>query len=66
MWSRLARLATVILAYSLAGARAAESKGISVSLRVKWPGTSILLEAAEFLVCAAACHIRCVTCCSRA
>ncbi len=27
-----------------------EPKGVTVSLRVKWPGTSVLLEAAEFLV----------------
>ena len=27
-----------------------EPKGVSVSLRVKWPGTSVLLEATEFLV----------------
>ncbi|DBA75355.1 TPA: hypothetical protein ACH3X1_010624 [Trebouxia sp. C0004] len=26
-----------------------EPKGVTVSLRVKWPGTSVLLEAAEFL-----------------
>ena len=28
----------------------AEPKGVDVSLRVKWPGTSSLLEAAEYLV----------------
>lgn len=36
-----------------------EPKGVTVSLRVKWPGTSVLLEAAEFLVGLIACHKYC-------
>jgi hypothetical protein len=32
------------------GARAAQHKGASVTLRARWQGTSYLMEAAEFLV----------------
>ncbi len=48
-WS-LIRRGLVLVLGSLALVIADEPKGVSVSLRVKWPGTSILLEAAEFLV----------------
>ena len=40
----------MMLTHVLATVLADEPKGVSVSLRVKWPGTSVLLEAAEFLV----------------
>lgn len=42
----------LVLASILACAAAGEPKGVDVSLRVKWPGTSYLLEAAEYLVSA--------------
>lgn len=42
------------LASLLVCAAAGEPKGVDVSLRVKWPGTSYLLEAAEYLVSAIA------------
>lgn len=45
-------LRVLILATTLACAAAGEAKGVDVSLRVKWPGTSYLLEAAEYLVSA--------------
>ena len=40
----------LVLGSLLACAAAGEPKGVDVSLRVKWPGTSSLLEAAEYLV----------------
>ena len=40
----------ILLLAFLHTAFADEPKGVTVSLRVKWPGTSVLLEAAEFLV----------------
>ncbi|KAL0021594.1 hypothetical protein WJX79_001497 [Trebouxia sp. C0005] len=39
----------ILLLALLRTAFADEPKGVTVSLRVKWPGTSVLLEAAEFL-----------------
>ena len=44
----------LVLAGLLICATAGEPKGVGVSLRVKWPGTSSLLEAAEYLVDAVA------------
>ncbi len=41
---------SILLLALLRTAFADEPKGVTVSLRVKWPGTSVLLEAAEFLV----------------
>lgn len=43
-------LRILVVAGLLACAAAGEPKGVDVSLRVKWPGTSSLLEAAEYLV----------------
>ena len=45
-------LRVLILAITLVCAAAGEPKGVDVSLRVKWPGTAYLLEAAEYLVSA--------------
>lgn len=50
MPSTVLSLRLLVLAALLACAAAGEPKGVGVSLRVKWPGTSSLLEAAEFLV----------------
>ena len=44
------RVRDLLLACLFACAAAGEPKGVDVSLRVKWPGTSSLLEAAEYLV----------------
>lgn len=49
MPSTVLSLPLLVLAAFLACAAAGEPKGIGVSLRVKWPGTSTLLEAAEYL-----------------
>lgn len=46
----IARICALLFAGLLGGVNAAEPKGVSVSLRVKWPGTSTLLEAIEFAV----------------
>ena len=43
-------VAGLVLLATLGLVSADEPKGVSVSLRVKWPGTSVLLEATEFLV----------------
>ena len=43
-------LGVLVLSGIFACAAAGEPKGVDVSLRVKWPGTSSLLEAAEYLV----------------
>ena len=40
----------LVIAVAFAAVVADVPKGVNVSLRVKWPGTSVLLEAAEFLV----------------
>lgn len=43
-------LRVLVLAGISACAAAGEPKGVDVSLRVKWPGTSSVLEVAEYLV----------------
>lgn len=43
-------VAGLVIFAALGLVSADEPKGVSVSLRVKWPGTSVLLEATEFLV----------------
>jgi hypothetical protein len=44
----LASLLALLLA--LASATAADAKGLNVTLKARWEGTSFVLETAEFLV----------------
>ena len=43
-------VAALVFVAALGLVSADEPKGVTVSLRVKWPGTPVLLEATEFLV----------------